>query len=336
MSYTTAQVNVFPSAYRTEKPSGKFTSEQNITNLIKSLANKDSFVVDYVTVGKILKVVIDGYYFEIKDYDLPTGDLTLYIYVKDNYLLSVSGTTSLDASGNFVGISDSDPGIPADYLRKLEVLKAGKLVNKGYISELIDGDGNWIDLSNILTNIFNFPSTQYIKNLIAQYATTLANSEDVLVNAGGESQPIYFKDGLPKAIIKNIGTDGTSGGGTANTFKPVYLSSGEIKAVSQTVGSDTKDALIPVYANSGTITKLSKDSGTSSRPVFVDDGAIKPITQNAGLSTTIQTTEEKRISRNIVKINGGVIGDGNIVHISNIAPGNISGTEGDLWFVIGA
>lgn len=67
--YPSSNVAVFPSAYRQFNRSGKFTSEQNFTNMIKALAGKDSFVVDIITRDNedYLAVVIDGYYFEIKD-----------------------------------------------------------------------------------------------------------------------------------------------------------------------------------------------------------------------------------------------------------------------------
>ena len=62
--FTTDKVIVFPSAYRGQNASSasKYTSEQNITNLIKSMISNDdgSFVVGYTSSG-VLKVIISGY-----------------------------------------------------------------------------------------------------------------------------------------------------------------------------------------------------------------------------------------------------------------------------------
>ena len=257
--YHSSNVAVFPSAYRQFNRSGKFTSEQNFTNMIKALAGKDSFVVDIITRNNedYLAVVIDGYYFEIKDnwQSLPQS-LVLYIRVDNGYLVKVDdGTTILDSGSNFVALSTKEI---SGHTAKLEVVRDGKLVNKGYISDLCDSKtGNWINLSSIFN--YNNDNTYsinpaaikllektYIENLIAQYATKLVKKEgnewkDLTVGTNG--QLIKFENGVPVAQNVNIGA----------TNKPVYVSNGTIQPISDNIG---KRGLVSqgIYVNSGTLT----------------------------------------------------------------------------------
>lgn len=222
--YPSSNVAVFPSAYRQFNRSGKFTSEQNFTNMIKALAGKDSFVVDLIERNNedYLAVVIDGYYFEIKDnwQSLPQS-LVLYIRVDNGYLVKVDdGTTTLDSGSNFVALAH---GSASGYTAELEVVRDGKLVNKGYIPDLCDSKtGNWINLSSIFNynndddNTYSINPTAikllektYIENLIAQYATKLVKKEGNEwkdLNVGTTNgQLIKFENGVPVVQSGNIG-----------------------------------------------------------------------------------------------------------------------------------
>ena len=65
MSYIQSDhVKVFPSTYRTEYLQGKYTSEENFVNIINSITDIKSYVLDWTF--PVLKVVINGYYFEIR------------------------------------------------------------------------------------------------------------------------------------------------------------------------------------------------------------------------------------------------------------------------------
>lgn len=150
-------VKVFPSSYRSLNNNGKFTSELNITNAIKAVCENDSFVVGYDDTTKTLKLVVDGYYFEISGYNIPaSGKVTAYIYTSAGYLFSCTdGNTVLDNSDNFfVGLylQSGTEQLPARSTSQLVVSNNGKLINKGYIPELCDKDGNWIDLSSLVND----------------------------------------------------------------------------------------------------------------------------------------------------------------------------------------
>lgn len=63
---STQVLKVFPSAYRKFDGGSKFTSEKNITNLIKSLAGgKGSFTIKDTNNTTTFPIVVDGYYFEL-------------------------------------------------------------------------------------------------------------------------------------------------------------------------------------------------------------------------------------------------------------------------------
>ena len=328
LDFNSNNIKVFPSAYRTYNPGGKYTSEQNITNMIKALADKDSFVVDFINTSVtlpyrgILKVVVDGYYFEISDFEL-SGNQYLSIRVENGYLVDYSNaTTTLDTGGIFTGLDHSTSS------GMLQVCKDGKIINKGFIRELIDSEGNWIDLSNITIvnnkidpKSINFDKFVYIANLLSQYATLLGTSENgafkgYSVGTGGKKL-IYFNNGMPEESTSTVGS----------ATNPVYLNAGTITASNTTVGSSATNAIQPVFLSSGTITASSHTAGSASRPVYVDSGIIKPITQSITGSGAV---------KNFINLSSGTISKGNSVTISNRAPtSSDTGTHGDLWFVIG-
>ena len=100
--YKSTDVLAFPTTYRIYNVGGKYTSELNITNMLKAFIAGKSFVIDeskapsgYTPTS--LKVVINGYYFEIAFSAFPDGKVpaNLYLGIK------------VDASGYLVNIGDS-------------------------------------------------------------------------------------------------------------------------------------------------------------------------------------------------------------------------------------
>jgi len=237
MSYfSSGNVKVFPSSYRTQYASGKFTSEENLTSIVKALAGKDSFVVGFTPTGGstakgVLKVVIDGYYFEITDFEV-SGTKTLYIRKDAGYLVNFGDATrNLDATAGFTGISDT-AGTSGEYY-SLQVCKDSRIINLGYIDALCDSDGNWIDISNlIITNdgkidpsSIDFNSIQnyiYVAKFIAEGATQLGEWSSGTFSPynkggynGGVTTTIKFANGVPTESIK-ITYSTNQPSGTAN------------------------------------------------------------------------------------------------------------------------
>ena len=142
--FNSTDVGVFPSAYRSSYSAGKFTSELNMTNMIKALAQRPSFVVGMTSTT--LKIVVGGYYFEIANFQVSSHQNTdVEINVIGGYLMSVDdGDTTLDESDLFEGLkyTDNVSGDPVSTDTKLSITRNGELVNQGYISNLVDENGN--------------------------------------------------------------------------------------------------------------------------------------------------------------------------------------------------
>ena len=153
---------VFPSTYRNRDLRGKYTSELNFTNIIKTLADKDSFVVGFTDnmgnkINKVattgtagtLEIVIDGYYFCLESITI-TPNFSLYIRAKDYYLknFATNDTVMDDTDADtfyFTGISKTSTDGAGNEVATghLDITDAdGNVINQGYIEELTDGKGN--------------------------------------------------------------------------------------------------------------------------------------------------------------------------------------------------
>lgn len=68
-------------------------------------------------------------------------------------------------------------------------------------------------------------------------------------DAGSDTKPVYFKDGIPVELKGNIGA----------AVKPIYVKDGELTALSDTIGNTNK----PVYMQDGSITALDYEINKS-------------------------------------------------------------------------
>lgn len=296
---STQVLKVFPSAYRVFDGGSKFTSEKNITNLIKSLAGgKGSFTVKDENNTTTFPIVVEGYYFEL-DWNAviaaagADGNLWVKINVQQDYLLSFSTTTTLDDSNGFTALQyttnpDSDSWF--------QILQDGMPANTGYISELVDDRGNWIDITQIFDityddsgnqivtikeDALNFNNKTYVENLISQYATALTDNNGTLVEEGSKTKPVYFENGVPVAMNpdENIGSDATTG------IVPIWFDkTNGFKAISGTQGTSKK----PVWVDSGIIKPISGTVGGTSKPIYLENGEFKEVSgsmSSAGVTT---------------------------------------------------
>lgn len=109
MYVKTEAIEVFPSSNRKSKARSIYTSEDNLTGILRSITDKDSYIV---SVGAInnniienLHCVIHGYYFEISELDLSvlSGDIFLNIIISNtdsNFPTLSSFEGELDTGGN--------------------------------------------------------------------------------------------------------------------------------------------------------------------------------------------------------------------------------------------
>lgn len=300
--YSSGNVRVFPSAYRgiNASAAGKFTSEWNITNILKAISTDDSFVVDFsgtASTAGTLKVVIGGYYFEVDNLKMPSsGDLWLGIHVPNtNYLSNYDdNSTKLDDNNYFTGLAyfSSEPAKDKTLFPRVKVWDGAtaKLCSTGYIKALTDPLGNWFNISTLLTpngyidgTKIDFTTITGYLDIIVRGAIKIVDTNGVGRSAGNSGDTlIYFDNGELKESKKNIG----------GVLKPVYVSTGKITELSGTAG------------------KIGTASGTNivSREVYVNSGTI-----TEGNATTISMSAPS----------GATNGDGT------------AAKNGDLWFVIG-
>ena len=327
--FITKNASVFPSTYRIANAAGRYTSEQNFTNLVKSLSKKDSFVVSWL--NNVLKVVIDGYYFEIKEYSKQSsGPLSIGTNKVNDYLMNVeSGGTQLDEGSLFKGCYyDSTKPSSGSYLQVLDA--DGNIINQGYIDALCDSNGNWINISNLVitddgkidVSSIDFSTLTeylYIAKFIAEGATKLVYQDGSGVSAGNSgNRLIYFDNGYVKDSDEDIGTN----------VRPVYVSGGVITQTAYQLKSTVEGGSInklAYYSGTNTIDDYTSTIGSGTKPMYLDNGVPKASSSTVG--------SKGLISQNVY-LNSGVLTAGQKITISKSTPSGTAG-EGDLWFVIG-
>lgn len=111
MSIPSENIVIFPCVSRTYDTNetaikAKLMSEENITNIIKSVTDKKSYVIGYS--GDKFLFVLDGYYVELK----ASKSGTLYAYMEDKISSGNHTLIKGDDGGQFMGIGTSatDPG----------------------------------------------------------------------------------------------------------------------------------------------------------------------------------------------------------------------------------
>ena len=246
--FSTESVDMFPSAYRVVSTKSKFTSEENFVNIINSIVDKDCYVLslDDTDEGPILKVVLHGYYFEIKDFNLSENpDFYVAIKVEQgaNAIVnfnnnSVANTqinngnivdTQIDVNGEFTGLAysktpfgESDTNNYKYY--KLQVSQGGSLVNrvrlssnsiyyKGdrtrSVSSLLDGKQNKLTAGN------GIDSDKLNNNKVAltdKFNNTLNSFFPNPSGVGSADQPVYVStSGTMTALSSSSGVPQTSG-----------------------------------------------------------------------------------------------------------------------------
>ncbi len=236
--FNSTYVTAFPTTYRIYNAGGKYTSELNITNMLKSFIQNKSFVIDKS--DSILKVVINGYYFEISYSAFDQGNVPAYLYlgirVENGYLVSnVDGSVNLDVGSEFTGLKYRINSAPTGCSHTLQVTgENGELVNTSFIPSIADpSTGNWYDFSKLIKLIIigdddnAYIDPRFIRQGIAVTfndftvgaAKRLVNDNGSNVNLGRkgiEQIYVYFSGGKPVAgnrttIANRIPTSTDSG-----------------------------------------------------------------------------------------------------------------------------
>ena len=77
---TSNVTHIFPCVSRPDNIKSKLMSEKNITNIIKSIADAPSYIIDYDPLTGTLKFILEGYYFEIKNFAVSGNKYASIVY----------------------------------------------------------------------------------------------------------------------------------------------------------------------------------------------------------------------------------------------------------------
>ena len=254
--YPSTAVTVFPSVYRSFNPSGKFTNETNFANIVKSIVNKDSYIVGYD--GNTLRLVIFGYYFAVqvgsgfnnKTSSSPTwasirleNDLEDRCYNLVSYEGGTPSTLDTDPGGSgttlFTGLKFGTGSAPTGTLIKSLDIWNGDSLNTARISSDSVYYSNNSDLT--LTNVlgtkqekFDLDSNGGLEWKTNSSGKHLKITDSQLaklngLNASGVNHSItnpqlitFDSTGILKNNTSNVG----HGYDTNNTTQSIYLSNG--------------------------------------------------------------------------------------------------------------
>lgn len=162
-------IKAFPVVGRTYEgtSSSHLMTEDNITNILKVLYNKKSFVI--TAENNIIEFVLNGYYFKIEDENL-LNTTPLYVYAKIledasaeehkyQYLQNIADATKTDLDNNsiFEGIafSSSSSEFSGEYIYSLQILdEEGEIPAESKLhyttNEILDGNN-----SENISKLFN-------------------------------------------------------------------------------------------------------------------------------------------------------------------------------------
>ena len=245
--YKSTDVLAFPTTYRIYNVGGKYTSELNITNMLKAFIAGKSFVIDeskapssYTPTS--LKVVINGYYFEIAFSAFPESKVpaNLYLGIKvdaSGYLVNIGDSSvNLDVNSDFTALAGNINSAPSGCTSTLKVTdNSGNLVNTSYIPSIADENGNWYDFSKLIKLIIikdgkAYIDPTYIDKSIAAYFPlfTVGAAEKLVYNV-----TVNPTTGAVSSTPYNIG-----GKGLTQTY--VYFSGGKPVAGNRTTISSSQ------------------------------------------------------------------------------------------------
>jgi len=302
MSYINSQnISVFPSSLRGLSTAGsyadgKYTSEPNLTGIIRSVTDRESFIIkwgDYPegsTGGA--ELVIHGYYFKITG-TLPTASGDLYANIRldsaQRLISDASGSqvNALDDSNGFRGLSFDTSSKTGTNVYSLQVFKNGQLVKENFckinISSIYTKAGQ--DLLQIFINSGLITEEGELGVLQIPYGGTGVSSvENIRAGKDDSGKDIRSTYGstlsLENNTLKLVSEKGSSlssvtlpntGGGVTYTFAggtnkfTVTPSNGTSQEVSVTPSIDNN---ITGSGSTGSLVKFSNTNTITSGPTL--------------------------------------------------------------------
>jgi len=239
-------INVFPSSYRSAVSGGNFTSEKNFVNIINSIVDRDCYVLSTeqsLRKGEPLRVILHGYYFEIKGFTLgsyPTFRVAIKVekgsYALVNIENSATQSKDIDINNDFKGLAyvlSTDPFIESDTdyydWYQLQVSRDGQLVNK-------------IRLSS--DSVFDSSSDP---NSLKSVSKTLSEKQNVVIAGNGIKGDAnnHLQDNKVELIDTYNGTLNSMKSGVGSSKRPVYVdSSGIVRYVNSDSGTSATNGTV--------------------------------------------------------------------------------------------
>ena len=284
--FNTESVHVFPSSYRKEISDGKYNSEHNFVNILNSLVDKENYVLSYETTddGDLLRVVLHGYYFEIKNFKEQVSDPCYISILVENKVhsslvnYSQKSVDNLDdpQSGEFRGL-DFETGTVTDekvvdgvytyyYLQVTD--RDGNILNKVRLStDSIFYSGNERTLTNELDDkqsivkAGNGIKGQGLDNVLPDSKVELIDSYNSILNSianghsgnvGSNSKFIYVADNSVNASTLNAGSGYNANNTGYKYTKDVHVTDGNIvDGTTFFISEDTPDRYPSSIAKNG-------------------------------------------------------------------------------------
>ena len=206
------KVNVFPASLRTYNGYGKYTTEFNLTGIVKSVVDKDSYIISRSLEDSPFKFVINGYYFEVNDtisgnnifanikientreysrLNNLTGEIDAALDANDEFqaLSFTSGNKDSNAT-HWLKLTDANGNICKDNFPKFDPESIGPGdVNSDSISQI------WVDGAlHIIEEIKEGGEVIGYKYLDKGCFETSTDG------SLGFSQPVFFKAGVPDTV----------------------------------------------------------------------------------------------------------------------------------------
>lgn len=256
--FKTANVDMFPSAYRKIETKGKYTSEENFVNIINSVVDYDRYVLSTEDSfpREPLKVVLHGYYFEIEGFSLNTyPNLWVGIKVEQgaNALVDFdTSSTTIDENvenGNFKGLA---------YTTDVNGFNVSDTTNYKYYTLQVSSNGSLVNQVKFSSN-----SIYYKGDRTRSVSSLLDGKQDKLTAGNGINSSKLNNNEV--ALTKEFNDTLNSffqnpSGGVGSADQPVYVStSGTMAALSSSSGvpqtSGSKNSVDYKYTQAALITQ---------------------------------------------------------------------------------
>lgn len=215
MEFLSNKVKVFPSSLRTYNGMGKYTTENNLTGIPRSVTDYDSYLISRNKSDDPFKFVIHGYYFEVSGIEFPDEglddgvDKSLYIHIKVENTNEYSRLIDYDDNGTDIDFDDKFNAIAIDN-------------KEPYDSPHVSSEDNFTIYTLRLTGPDGkLWEESFSKIDISSLGGDTVGCYEVEVSGKlGFSEPVYFEKGKP-VEVNTIFWGDTAPTDTPNSFTNV-------------------------------------------------------------------------------------------------------------------